>query len=312
VQASDAQPIGSVTAMLRFGVSALSAPSGEAWRADAQRFAAAGFETLWVPDHVGLFDPFTAATAAAAAAPTLRVGTYVLNVEFWNPLLLARTVATAHVLTGGRLIVGLGAGHAADEFAQAGLRYPSAGERVRRLEATVPALRRLLAGETVDDDRLGLAQATTGLPSVDTPLLVGGNGDRVMDLAGREAEVVGLVGITSGTGRIHTNLSHWGWDGLADRLGRARRAARAAGRSVAADVLVQRARITDDPVTALADFVEAGLPTEMFDSPFLLVGTEDDVVARLDRLHGEHGVDGVTVFAHDANALAPIVARLRR
>jgi alkanesulfonate monooxygenase SsuD/methylene tetrahydromethanopterin reductase-like flavin-dependent oxidoreductase (luciferase family) len=50
----------------------------------------------------------------------------------------------------------------------------------------------------------------------------------------------------------------------------------------------------------------------MFDSPFLLVGTEDDVVARLDRLHGEHGVDGVTVFAHDADALAPIVARLRR
>ncbi|HET6774364.1 MAG TPA: TIGR03621 family F420-dependent LLM class oxidoreductase [Acidimicrobiales bacterium] len=297
--------------MLTFGVSALSAPDGEAWRADARRFAAAGFDTLWVPDHVGLFDPFPAITAAAAAAPALTVGTYVLNVELWNPLLLARVVATTHLVTDGRLVVGLGAGHAADEFAQAGLRYPSAGERVGRLEATVPALRRLLAGETVDDERLGLAQAATGLAPVDTPLLVGGNGDRVLDLAGREADIVGLVGVTSGTGRTHTNLSHWGWEGLADRLGRARRAAEAAGRSVAVDVLVQRARVTDDPAAALADFVDAGLRADMFDSPFLLVGDEDEVVARLERLHGEHGVAGVTVFAHDAEALAPVIARLR-
>jgi probable F420-dependent oxidoreductase len=297
--------------MLRFGVSAFSAPDGGAWRADARRFAAAGFDTLWVPDHVGLFDPFPAITAAAAAAPALTVGTYVLNVELWNPLLLARVVATTHLVTDGRLVVGLGAGHAADEFAQAGLRYPSAGERVGRLEATVPALRRLLAGETVDDERLGLAQAATGLAPVATPLLVGGNGDRVLDLAGREADIVGLVGVTSGTGRTHTNLSHWGWEGLADRLGRARRAAEAAGRSVAVDVLVQRARVTDDPAAALADFVDAGLRADMFDSPFLLVGDEDEVVARLERLHGEHGVAGVTVFAHDAEALAPVIARLR-
>jgi probable F420-dependent oxidoreductase len=297
--------------MLRFGVSALSAPDGEAWRADARRFAAAGFDTLWVPDHVGLFDPFPAVTAAAVAAPTLTVGTYVLNVELWNPLLLARVVATTHLLTDGRLVVGLGAGHAAEEFAQAGLRYPSAGERVGRLEATVPALRRLLAGETVDDEWLGLAQAATGLAPVDTPLLVGGNGDRVLDLAGREADIVGLVGVTSGTGRTHSNLSHWGWEGLADRLGRARRAAEAAGRSVAVDILVQRARVTDDPAAALADFVDAGLRADMFDSPFLLVGDEDEVVARLERLHGEHGVAGVTVFAHDAEALAPVIARLR-
>jgi probable F420-dependent oxidoreductase len=297
--------------MLRFGVSALSAPDGEAWRADARRLAAAGFDTLWVPDHVGLFDPFAAITAAAAAAPALTVGTYVLNVELWNPLLLARVVATTHLVTDGRLVVGLGAGHAVEEFAQAGLRYPSAGERVGRLEATVPALRRLLAGETVDDERLGLAQAATGLAPVDTPLLVGGNGDRVLDLAGREADIVGLVGVTSGTGRTHTNLSHWGWAGLADRLGRARRAAEAAGRAVAVDVLVQRARVTDDPSAALADFVDAGLRADMFDSPFLLVGDEDEVVARLERLHVEHGVAGVTVFAHDAEALAPVIARLR-
>jgi alkanesulfonate monooxygenase SsuD/methylene tetrahydromethanopterin reductase-like flavin-dependent oxidoreductase (luciferase family) len=49
---------------------------------------------------------------------------------------------------------------------------------------------------------------------------------------------------------------------------------------------------------------------EMFDSPFLLVGTEDELVAKLVRLE-EAGVDGVTVFAHDADGFAPVIARYR-
>lgn len=299
---------------MRFGVSAPASAGGDTWAADARGYEAAGYETLWVPDHVGLFDPFAAMVAAAAATASLRVGTYVLNVEFWNPLLLARAVATTHALSGGRLVVGLGAGHNAAEFAQAGLRYPPAGERVGRLEATVPALRRLLAGEVVDDDRLGLAGAATGLAPADPPILVGGNGDRVLALAGREADMAGVVGFTSGTGRTHTDLSHWGWDGLADRLAHLRAAAAAAGRpaeEVAVDLLVQRARVTDDPAGALADFVEAGLGVDRFDSPFLLVGTEDELVAKLGRLHHDHGVSGVTVFAPDAASLAPVVARVR-
>ena len=299
--------------MLRFGVTSGTAATGEEWRAGAQRFEAAGYDTLWVADHVGLLDPFAAMVAAAAATDYMKVGTYVLNAEFWNPLLLARAVATTEIVTGGRLIVGLGAGHNAEEFTQAGLRYPPAGERVDRLEALVPALRRLLAGETVDDEALGLVGAATGLAPADpaTPILVGGNGDRVLSLAGREADAVGLVGFTSGTARVHTDLSHWRWDGLADRLGHARAAAEAAGREPTYDVLVQRARITDDPAAELADFAEAGVPEEMLsDSPFLLVGPEDALVEQLRRLEAA-GVHGVTVMGPDAEAFAPIIGRLR-
>ncbi len=297
---------------MRFGVSAWSAPDGKGWRDGARRYEALGYETLWVADHVGLFDPFAAMTAAAAATESLRVGAYVLNVEFWNPLLLARAAATTQLVTDGRLVLGLGAGHNEAEFAQAGLRYPPPGERVGRLEATVPALRRLLAGETVDDATLGLAGAATGLTPVEVPLLVGGNGDRVLGLAGAAGDLAGVVGFTSGTGRTHTDLSHWRWDGLADRLGRVRAAAAAAGREAPpVDLLVQRARVTDDPAAELADFADAGIDPAMFDSPFLLVGTEDELVAKLSRLAGEFGVDGVTVFGPDAEGLAPVIARLR-
>ena len=55
---------------------------------------AAGFDTVWAADHVGLADPFGLLMAAAGATERLRVGTYMLNAEFWNPLLLARTAAT--------------------------------------------------------------------------------------------------------------------------------------------------------------------------------------------------------------------------
>jgi probable F420-dependent oxidoreductase len=301
--------------MLSFGVTAVGIPvEAAAWRDTARRYESAGFDTFWVPDHIGNVDPFAALVAAASATERLRVGTYVLNVEFWNPLLLARTAATTHLLSGGRLVLGLGAGHNEAEFVQAGLRYPTAGSRVARLAATVEVLPRLLAGGTVDDDRLGLAGAATELPPTEPALLVGGNGDRVLDLAGRRADMVGITGFTSGTGRVHTNLTHWGWDGLDDRLGRARAAGRSvgrsAGRTVVADILVQRAAVTDDPRAALADFLDLGLPETMLDSPFLLVGTEDELVAKLRRLE-DAGVNGVTVFARDADAMGPVIARYR-
>jgi probable F420-dependent oxidoreductase len=292
---------------MRFGVSVWQAADGTTWRDDARRFEGLGFDTLWVADHVGMFDPFVGLTAAAGATEHLRIGTYVLNVEFWNPLLLARAAATTHLVSDGRLVLGLGAGHAQVEFEQAGLEYPPAGRRIDRLEACLPALRRLLAGETVDDPRLGLVGAATGLAPTDPPLLVGGNGDRVLRLAGEQADIVSLVGFTSGTGQVHSNLSHWGWDGLAERLAHVRAAA--GDRSFTTDVLVQRAAVTDDPADALADYAAAGLTDDMFDSPFLLVGTEQQIVERLHRL-ADLGIDGVTVFAPSADALAPAIPHL--
>lgn len=292
---------------MRFGVSMWSATEGATWREDARRFEDLGFDTLWVPDHVGMFDPFVGLAAAAGATSTVRLGSYVLNAEFWNPLLLARAAATAHIVSDGRLVVGLGAGHAKVEFDQAGLDYPSPARRVERLAALVPALRRLLAGETVDDPTLGLAGAATGLAPTAPPLLVGGNGDRVLQLAGEQADLVGLVGFTSGTGQVHTDLSHWSWDGLAERLAHARTAAEGAGgRTFEADVLVQRVEVTDDPAKALADFTDAGMSEEMFDSPFLLVGTETEIVERLHRL-ADLGIDGVTTFSRHGDALATAI-----
>jgi probable F420-dependent oxidoreductase len=302
---------------LRYGMIALGTSGRRAWLDSARMAEDMGFDTLWVADHVGLFDPFTALVAASAVTSRMRLGTYVLNVEFWNPLLLARAAATTDLLTGGRLVLGLGAGYAEIEFRQAGLDYPAAAHRVRRLEATVAAVDRLLAGESVDDEVLGLQGAAVGFrPHQERiPLLVGGNGDRVLRLAGTRADTAGLVGLTSGTAQVHRRLTHWTWSGLAERVALVRESARAANRRQGPelDVLIQRVIVTGDRESAAGELATStGTPAEQhLDSPFVLIGNEAEIAGQLTRLHEDVGVDAVTVFDSRAAALAPIIRRLR-
>ncbi len=151
---------------LRFGVSTSSAADRDEWRQRARQYEAMGFDTLVVADHLGgVLSPMTALLAAADATERLRIGTFVLNNDFWSPLLLAREAVTLDLLSGGRLELGLGAGHAQEEYEAAGLRYDPPAVRVARLAETVPLLRRLLDGETVDHEgaHVTLRQATVGV-----------------------------------------------------------------------------------------------------------------------------------------------------
>jgi probable F420-dependent oxidoreductase len=305
----------------RFGVSTSSAPDRAEWRQRARDYEAMGFDTLVVADHLGgLYAPMTALLAAADATERLRIGTFVLNNDFWSPLLLAREAVTLDLLSGGRLELGLGAGHAKEEYEAAGLRYDRPGDRVARLAETVPLLRRLLDGETVDCDgaHVTLHQAAVGVAAAQEriPLLVGGNGDDVLALAATEADIVGLVGFTSGTARRHTDLSHFTWAGLDERIAHVRRSAGARADASAdaleLNVLVQMVRVGDR--RAVAEEV-AGVfqqPAELIlDSPFVMVGDTAAMVEHLERLRAA-GVTYVVAF-HERGApdLAPAIEQLR-
>lgn len=297
---------------MRFGVIVFSAASGAEWREKARHFETVGFDYLHVPDHVGYFDPFAAVASAAAVTERIRVGTLVLNVEFWNPLLLARAAVTTQLLTGGRFDLGLGAGHAQVEFEQAGLRYPPAAERVRRLAAVARVIPRLAAGETIDDNQLGLQQASLGLPPTDLPLVIGGNGEGVMRVAGQHADVASIVGFTSGTGQTHSNLSHWSWEGLRNRIEVIRRAARDRREPPQVHVLIQFAAVTADPAAAVTQWLgDDEAPELHLDSPFVLVGDEERIdahIATLDQL----GVTSMSVFEDSSDATARIIGDRQR
>lgn len=292
---------------MRFGVSVSGAETGAGWREKARRFEAAGFDYLQIADHIGFLDPFAAAVAAASATSRVRVGSLVLNIGFWNPLLLARAAVTTALVTDGRFDLGLGAGHARTEFEQAGLDYPAAAERVRLLTGVLRAVRQLALGQTVTDADLGLRRAQLGLPVTQLPVLVGGNGRGVLAAAGRYADMVGLVGFTSGTEQIHTDLSHWSWDGLADRIGLVRAAARDRV-PPEVHILVQFAALTGDPLGAVTRWAgqDDPAPQRHLDSPFILAGDEQRIAAHIDRLE-RLGVSVITVFEDSADAITPVV-----
>jgi probable F420-dependent oxidoreductase len=294
----------------RTGVSATTpAASRMEWVDRVRRLDDQGHDVLLMPDHLGLWPPFTPLVAAAEASDRLRFGTLVLNNEFWNPVLLAREAAAVDVLTGGRLELGLGAGHAALEFAASGITYDPPGVRVGRLAEAVPLVRRLLAGEAVNHDgAFHLEGANLGLATAQSrvPVMVGGNGDRVLRIAAEQADIVGLVGFTSGTGLVHTDLSHFTWDGLADRIAHVRRCAGPRFDGLELSVLVQRVTITDAPRVAAEELAGGGdvdVDT-LLDSPFALFGSGAAIAERLERLRAEHGVTYVTTFEHSAEDLA--------
>src|SRR5919199_522558 len=112
---------------------------------DAARWAEdAGFDVVTTADHVGSTAPFVMLTAAAVVTTRVRLRTYVLDHGLWNPGLLAGDVATLDVLSGGRVEVGLGAGHKPLEHEAVGVPFPPFGQRVEGMAAFARKLRRRL------------------------------------------------------------------------------------------------------------------------------------------------------------------------
>ncbi|MEZ5259571.1 MAG: LLM class flavin-dependent oxidoreductase, partial [Ilumatobacteraceae bacterium] len=108
----------------RFAVSASAAPSGAAWTEIARAAQDQGYSTLHVSDHYvdaasnggQMLAAIPAMAAAAAVTETLRVGARVLCIDYHHPVVLAKSMATLDLLSGGRLELGLGAGWVASEY----------------------------------------------------------------------------------------------------------------------------------------------------------------------------------------------------
>jgi probable F420-dependent oxidoreductase len=142
-----------------------------------------GYDVLATPDHLGALAPFTALMAAAMTSPRLR--TYVLNVGFWKPALLAREVATLDLLSVGRAEIGLGAGHMKSEHEDAQLPWLPLNQRVQLLQETVLQLRRRLADEAHQPRPV----------QHPVPVMIGAMSRSGLAVAARHAEVVGFAGL---------------------------------------------------------------------------------------------------------------------
>ncbi|MHB8632324.1 MAG: TIGR03621 family F420-dependent LLM class oxidoreductase, partial [Candidatus Limnocylindria bacterium] len=302
----------------RFSVQAGAPPAGLDWPSFARRLEAIGYGGLVMADHVvgdGL-SPFPALAAAATATTSLRVGTLVLDNDFRNPLLVAREAATVDVLSNGRLEVGIGAGWHDRDNHSLGIGYDPPRVRVERLAEAVPLLKRLWAEDEVTHggtyyrhDRAHSGPRPVQRPH--PPILVAGGGDRILDLAVKVADIVGVVPRTRRDGS--PDRAAYSWETAADRFAYVRRLI--GDRDVELNTLIFGMTVTEDRPAAIADLARRmeGAPPEMIDrSPFFLVGSLAQMRTQLWRVREAFGVSYFNVRGEHIEAFAPLARELSR
>lgn len=293
----------------RFGVNFFSPDSSDGWVEFCRQAEGQGYDVVHAPDHLGAPAPFPMLAAAAHATGRLRLGTYVLNAEFWNPALLAREIATVDRLSGGRLEIGLGAGHAKSEFDAAGIAWEPLATRVDRLTTMVAELDRMLGAAGADGHVPRPAQRPR------PPLLIGGTGDRALRLAAERADIVAYGGLLQAPGESPGTLQLITAAQADERVRFAR--AHLGGRAdhVECSALVQHVEITPDRRAAAEKLVTEHVPyltvEEALETPFLLLGTVDEMAQQLLDRRERYGISYVVVHQPYADALAPVIERMR-
>ena len=295
----------------RFGVSGGRATRAE-WLDLARKAEDLGYSTLLLPDHFGrLVAPLPALLAAAMATQRLRVGTIVLDNDFRHPAVLAKEAATVDLMTDGRLELGIGAGWMEADYRWSGLPFDPPGVRVARLEEAVHILKAFFAAEgpITFEGRYYRIQGLEPFPQRRPKLLIGGSRRRMLQLAAREADIVGLedhqfADRASGNAPV-----------IADSAEQARMVREAAGPRFAdleLNVFAARIEITDQRSSAIDELArQLNLtPAQVEGSTSFLVGSEDSIVQQLQELRERIGVSYIMVFDRVMDSFAPIVARL--
>ena len=188
--------------------------NGEQFTELARKAEALGYSTLFVPDHFvdHPLAPTVALTHAAAVTTTLRVGSFVLGNDYRHPVVLARDMATLDVLSEGRLELGIGAGWMTGDYEKAGMTLDRPGVRIARLSEAIAVLKGLFApGPFTFDGEHYQVHDLDGAPEPvqqPIPFLIGGGGRKILGLAAREAQIVGVnANLRSGAGESDDAIS---------------------------------------------------------------------------------------------------------
>lgn len=285
-----------------------------------------GYDIVHGTDHLTGGSPFLPLITAAAATERMRVGTLTINNEFWNPAMLAREAITVDHLTEGRLELGLGAGHMKWEFEAAGFPWRPLGERIDRLGQTIEQLGQMFADGIPEPEsavqtreHFGRAELKPvqrrGFGGSGPPLLIGGTGDRVLTLAARHADIVGIGGLFQvkgkppGTFRMATAAE------ADDRVAFVRKMAGSRADNLELNALIQLVEITEDRRGFIEGLVAQRLPgypvDDALETPFILVGTVRQIAEQIRQNRERYGFTNLTVHEPYMGTFAPVIEELR-
>lgn len=297
----------------RFGVQISKLPAAS-WRADARHIEELGFDTLFLPDHFGpQWDPTTALAGIAAVTETLKVGSLVYDVDYRHPVISAKAAATLQILSGGRHEFGIGAGWMETDYVEAGLPYDRPGIRISRLEEALEIITSMWQNErtTFKGTHYStneIAQAAD-LGALDPPpILIGGGGPRLLKLAGRYADIVGInPKLVEGKVTAETPADS-SPERVREKIGWVHEGAKAAGRDpsdIEFNSLSFVTSISDD-VGGLRNALakSSGMTVDQVaECPLFLTGSAQEIRERLERQREETGISYIVIQGGDSAVL---------
>ncbi|MFE3100467.1 LLM class F420-dependent oxidoreductase [Nocardia tengchongensis] len=301
--------------------------------AQAREAEAAGFDAAFVMDHfyqlplIGapeepMLEAYTTLSGLAASTERIQLSALVTGNTYRNPALTAKTVTTLDVVSGGRAVLGIGAGWFELEHQAYGFDFGTFTERFEKLEESLEIITPMLRGQhSTFDGRWYRTNDAMNEPRVrdDLPILLGGGGEKkTFGLAARFADHLNIICNAS---ELPRKL-----DALHARLDEAGRDPKTLETSFLAFVIVDedgdRARKTQAEMLARIGITDLGaMPNEALrntpaDRQF--VGTPDEVAEQIQSRVLDHGIDGIIVNlvtnGHEAGtvelagrALSPLV-----
>ncbi len=302
----------------RFGVQASTAANRADWVSLAHRVEANGYSALTMPDHFGnQLAPVPALMAAADATTTLRIGALVWDNDYKHPLVLAKELATMDVLSDGRVEIGIGAGWMISDYTEAGMPYDSPKVRIDRFVEGLAVIKGAMGADPFSHtgehytitNHNGLPKPVQG-PC--PPILIGGGGKRVLGIAAREADIVGING-TMTAGVVGPDaISTMTAEAVDEKVAIVHSAAGDRMAEIEMNVRVFMVNVTTERERVIESFTKGlGVPPSfMVESPFALVGTPEKMIEDLLYRREKWGFSYIIVGAEDVESFAPVVAAL--
>jgi probable F420-dependent oxidoreductase len=300
----------------RFGIQFWNAASRYEWQEYARRAEALGYDVFLIPDHVENRLAYGPALMAASDVTTgLHIASFVLDNDFRHPVFVASEAATLDLLSDGRFELGIGAGHLKVDYERSGIPFDAPGVRLARLKESVGIIKGLFGDEpvTFHGEHYRVTELVGSPKPVQRPhppVLIGAGGPKALAFAAQEADIVAVtVPAIPGGGLDATYIA---LERVEQQVARVRAAAAARFDQIELTILSQRVVITDDRQAAAEVIArEWELDVEMvLDSPYMLLGSVDQIVEMLLERRERLGISYIVVFGRYVEEFAPVVSKL--
>lgn len=271
----------------RFGAKAKVANNGKEWADIAKQAEDLGYVSLQIDDHyTKQLAPVPAMMAAACATSTLKVGTLVAGNDFRNPVVFAKEAATIDMLSDGRFMLGLGAGWMKEDYTITGIQQDDAMTRIHRMEEAIDVMRGLWgAGPFSHAGRFYSVSEIDAWPKPvsSIPIIVGGGGEKLLAMAGRKADIVGINPKIVGRSINPRSMATAAADVVDEKIRFVKAGAGDRFDDIELSLQVFVTVVTDDPKGVAEKYAPAfGLPPEVvLTAPYFQIGSVEQIKENL-------------------------------